>query len=160
VKLFRAIFANSTVNLKNVSLNEEFPKVEGTGIKIDLALEQEEIVKISLYVTSYLMFSIAQSVFSILHHLSIVRNENRSFKYIRFAPFINCIVVILAYDKLHERSIINNSNKKRSCAKKMFSSSFLLKIKINKGLLKVNQSLSLLFGTFCFSFILFFIFFK
>jgi membrane-associated HD superfamily phosphohydrolase len=86
------------------------------------------------------MFSIAQSVFSILHHLSIVRNENRSFKYIRFAPFINCIVVILAYGKLHERSIINNSNKKRSCAKKMFSSSFLLKIKINKGLLKVNQS--------------------
>jgi hypothetical protein len=53
VKLFRAIFANSTVNLKNVSLNEEFPKVEGTGIKIDLALEQEEMVKISLYVTSY-----------------------------------------------------------------------------------------------------------
>jgi hypothetical protein len=53
VKLFRAIFANSTVNLKNVSLNEEFLKVEGTDIKIELALEQEEIVKISLYVTSY-----------------------------------------------------------------------------------------------------------
>ncbi|KAJ3627008.1 hypothetical protein MTP99_014417 [Tenebrio molitor] len=39
-----AIFANSTVDLKNVSLNEELLKVEGEDIKIEPALEQGEIV--------------------------------------------------------------------------------------------------------------------
>lgn len=39
-----AIFANSTVDLKNASLNEELLKVEGEDIKIEPALEQEENV--------------------------------------------------------------------------------------------------------------------
>ncbi|KAJ3665210.1 hypothetical protein Zmor_000716 [Zophobas morio] len=39
-----AIFANSTVDLKNVSLNEELLKVDGEDIRIEPALQQDEIV--------------------------------------------------------------------------------------------------------------------
>jgi hypothetical protein len=51
-------------------------------------------------------------------------------------------IFILAYGKLHERSIIIVTKKKILHKKKVLGHlvSFLLKIKINKRLLKVNQS--------------------